>query len=208
MKSVNPMKALVLATVAGGLAIAAINLGGGLLQSRPAAAAGIDRIAVTSPLVGKPAPDLVLTDVSGMRVTLQNLRGEQNRPVVLFMSAGGGCETCLAQIEKMIKSSVLTDGSVMAAAVLSAHSDSIDAWRNLVRDHPEFRKIAILFDKSGDAIRDYGATALQSGMNHGGGHMPGHSYYVIDRSGVVRLVANDPMMGDWTTALEKFVKGL
>jgi peroxiredoxin len=202
------MKALVLATVAGGLAIAAINLGGGLLQSRPAAAAGIDRIAVTSPLVGKPAPDFVLTDISGTRVRLENLRGEQNRPVVLFMSAGGGCGTCLAQIEKMAKSAVLTDGSVMAAAVVSSHTDSIDEWRAFVRDHPEFRKIPILFDMSGDALRSYGATALQSGMNHGGGHSAGHSYYVIDRSGVVRLVADDPTMGDWTSALEEFVKSL
>lgn len=201
------MKALVLAMTAGGLAIAAINLGGGLLQSRPAAAAGLDKIAVTSPLVGKPAPDLVLTDISGMRVTLQTLRGE-NRPVVLFMSAGGGCGTCLAQIEKMGKSAVLTDGSVMAAAVVSSHTDSIDEWRTFVRDHPEFRKIPILFDMSGDALRAYGATALQSGMNHGGGHSAGHSYYVIDRSGVIRLVADDPMMGDWTSAMEAFVKSL
>jgi len=202
------MKALVIAMTAGGLAIAAIDLGGGLLQSRPASAAGFDKIAVTSPLVGKPAPDFVLTDVSGVRVTLQNLRGEQNRPVVLFMSAGGGCGTCLAQIEKMSKSAVLTDGSVMAAAVVSAHTDSIDEWRTFVRDHPEFRKIPILFDMSGDAIRAYEATLLQSGMNHGGGHSPGHSYYVIDRAGVVRLVADDPMMGDWTSAIEEFVKSL
>jgi peroxiredoxin len=202
------MKALVLAMMAGGLAIAATNLGGGLLQGWPAAAAGFDKIAVTSPLVGKPAPDFVLTDISGMRVTLKNLRGEQNRPVVLFMSAGGGCGTCLAQIEKMGKSAVLTDGSVMAAAVVSSHTDSIDEWRAFVRDHPEFRKIPILFDMSGDALRAYGATALQSGMNHGGGHSAGHSYYMIDRSGVVRLVADDPTMGDWTSAIEEFVKSL
>ena len=61
---------------------------------------------------------------------------------------------------------------------------------------------------SGDAIRAYGATALQSGMNHGRGHSPGHTYYVIDRSGVVRLVADDPMMGDGTSALEESVKSL
>ncbi len=202
------MKALVLAMTAGGLAIAAVNFGGGLLQSRPAAAAGFDKIAVSSPLVGKPAPDFVLTDLSGTRVTLQNLRGEQNRPVVLFMSAGGGCGTCLVQIEKMGRSAALTDGSVMAAAVMSSHTDSIDEWRTFVRDHPEFRKIPILFDMSGDALRAYGATALQSGMNHGGGHSPGHSYYVIDRSGVIRMVADDPMMGDWTSAVEAFVKSL
>jgi peroxiredoxin len=202
------MKALVLAMMAGGLAIAAINLGGGLLQSLPAAAAGFDKIAVTSPLVGRQAPDFVLTDISGTRVTLQTLRGEQNRPVVLFMSAGAGCGTCLGQIEKMSKSAVLTNGSVMAAAVVSSHTDSIDEWRTFVRDHPEFRKIPILFDMTGEALRAYGATALQSGMNHGGGHSAGHSYYVIDRSGVVRLVADDPMMGDWTSAMEEFVRSL
>ena len=48
----------------------------------------------------------------------------------------------------------------------------------------------------------------REGMNHGGGHSPGHSYYVIDRAGVVRLVADDPMMGDWTSAIEEFVKSL
>jgi peroxiredoxin len=202
------MKALVIAMAVGGLAIVAINFGGGLLQSRPAAAAGFDKIAVTSPLVGKPAPDFVLTDISGTRVTLQNLRGEQNRPVVLFMSAGGGCGTCLAQIEKMGKSALLTNGSVMAAAVVSALTDSIDEWRTFVRDHPEFHKIPILFDMNGDALRAYGATALPSGMNHGGGHSAGHSYYVIDRSGVVRLIADDPMMGDWTSPLEEFLKTL
>ncbi len=201
------MKALVIAMTAGGLAIAAINLGGGLLQSRPAAAAGLDKIAVTSPLVGKPAPDFALRDVLGARVTLQILRAE-NRPVVLFMSAGGGCGTCLAQIEKMAKSVALTNGSVMAVAVVSSHTDSVDEWRTFISDHPEFNRIPILFDMSGDAIRAYGATALQSGMNHGGGHSPGHTYYVIDRSGVIRLVADDPMMGDWTSALEEFVKSL
>jgi peroxiredoxin len=108
----------------------------------------------------------------------------------------------------MAKSAVLTDGSVMAAAVVSSHTDSIDEWRTFVRDHPEFRKIPILFDMGGDALRAYGATSLQSGMNHGGGHSAGHSYYVIDRSGVVRLVADDPTMGDWTSAIEEFVKSL
>jgi peroxiredoxin len=201
------MKALVLAMVAGGSAIAAINLGGGLLQSRPAVAAGIDRIAVTSPLVGKPAPDLALKDIMGARVTLPILRGD-NRPVVLFMSAGGGCGTCLAQIEKMGKSAALTDGSVMTVAVVSSHTDSVDEWRTFVGAHPEFARIPVLFDTSGDAIRAYGAAELQSGMNHGGGHSPGHTYYVIDRSGVVRLVADDPTMGDWTSAIEAFVKSL
>ena len=61
---------------------------------------------------------------------------------------------------------------------------------------------------TGDVLHAYGATALQSGMNHGGGHSAGHSYYVIDRSGVVRLVADDPTMGDWTSAMEEFVKSL
>jgi peroxiredoxin len=139
---------------------------------------GLRQISVTSPLVGKPAPDFVLADISGTRVTLQNLRGEQNRPVVLFMSAGGGCGTCLAQIGKMNKSAVPTDVSVMAAAVASAHTDSIESWRTFVRDNPQFHKIPILFDMSGDALRAYGATALQSGMNHGGEHSPGHSYSI------------------------------
>ena len=98
--------------------------------------------------------------------------------------------------------------SVMAVAVVSSHTDSVDEWRTFISDHPELAKIPILFDMSGDALRAYGATALQSGMNHGGGHSAGHSYYVIDGSGVVRLVADDPMMGDWTSPLEEFVKAL
>lgn len=170
---------------------------------------GIERIIVQSPLVGKPAPDFILTDpLTGKLVSLTDLRGKSKRPVVLFMNAGGGCGTCLAQIVKFSESKIFTDGSVGVASIMSEHSDPIAMWHGVLKKYPELQKTHILIDRNGAAISAYGAGTLPSGLGHGGGHMPGHTYYVIDRDGIVRLVADDENMRDWTTQIEQYVSAL
>lgn len=173
-----------------------------------ASAAGFEQISVQSPLVGKPAPDFRLADAFGNLVTLDDLRGDPARPVVLFMSGGGGCGTCLAQIVKLNESSVFTDGSIGVASVVSNHTDPPSAWQGFLGDNPQYAKLALLIDQDGAAIKAYGAGQLPSGMGHGGGQIPGHSYFIIDREGIVRVVADDQTMGDWTATLEAYVKAL
>jgi peroxiredoxin len=193
-----------------GLIVAATNL----FRDTPvqalsaASAASFEQISVPSPLVGKPAPDFTLADPFGKLVTLKDLRGETGRPVVLFMSGGGACGTCLAQIAQLNMSSLFTDGSVGIAAVVSAQTDPPSAWQSFIGDNPEFEKVAVLIDQDGAAIKAYGAGQLPSGLGHGGGYVPGHSYFVIDRDGIVRLVADDQTMGDWTEKLETYVEQL
>lgn len=199
-----------MAVIGAGLIIAVTNVFNrpSVPVSSAASASTLAQIAAASPLVGKPAPDFTLADPFGKTVTLKDLRGSTNRPVVLFMSGGGGCSTCLAQIAQLNKSPLFTDGSVAVAAIVSGHSDPASAWQPFIRDNPDFKKIVVLIDQDGAAIKAYGAGQLPSGLGHGGGHMPGHSYFVIDRAGVVRLVADDQMMGDWTAKLEAYVKQL
>ena len=205
------LMAIAVTTVLGaGLIVAVTNLFNDppLQVVSPASAATIEQISAASPLVGKPAPDFTLADPFGKSVTLKDLRGDSNRPVLLFMSGGGGCSTCLAQIAQLNKSSAFTDGSIGVAAIVSGHTDPASAWQSFVRDNLEFSNVVVLIDQDGAAIQAYGAGQLPSGMGHGGGHSPGHSYFVIDRDGIVRLVADDPTMGDWTTKLETYVNQL
>ena len=209
-RKTNPVAIAVMTVIGAGLVVAVINLRNG--SSGPvlstASAATLEQIAVASPLVGKPAPDFTLADPFGKRVALKDLRGDSNRPVLLFMSGGGGCGTCLSQIQQLNKSPLFTNGSVGIAAIVSGHSDPADAWQKFLRDNADFGKVEVLIDQDGATIKAYGAGQLPSGLGHGGGHMPGHSYYVIDRKGIVRLVADDQMMGDWTAKLEAYVKQL
>lgn len=206
----NPVAIAVVTVIGAGLVILAIDLfkGPSLPVTSAASAATFEQLSVASPLVGRPAPGFTLADPFGKTVTLKDLRGASNRPVVLFMSGGGGCSTCLAQIAQLNKSTLFTDGSVGVAAIVSGHSDPASAWQKFIGDNPDFKKIVVLIDQDGAAIKAYGAGQLPSGLGHGGGHMPGHSYFVVDREGIVRLVADDQMMGDWTAKLEAYVKRL
>lgn len=140
-----------------------------LLTSRP-----------ESSSAARPAPDFTLTDTSGARVHLTDLRGHD---VLLYFSEGAGCQACLAQMAEIEKDSqVARSGLTVLPIVMNSREQIVrDMTANGV-------KTPFLLD-DGRVSKAYGT--LGKGM-HGG--LPGHSFVLIDRNGVQRWYGEYPSM--------------
>ena len=57
---------------------------------------------------------------------------------------------------------------------------------------PKLSKAKILFDSTRAVSSAYDVLSLKSSMHPG--NYPGHTYFVIDRKGVVRYTLDDPVM--------------
>ncbi len=157
-----------------------------LLTSRP-----------ESSSAARPAPDFTLTDTSGARVHLADLRGHD---VLLYFSEGAGCQACLVQMAEIEKDSqVARSGLTVLPIVMNSREQILrDMTANGV-------KTPFLLD-DGRVSKAYGT--LGKGM-HGG--LPGHSFVLIDRSGVQRWYGEYPSMwlspADLLTQVRKHLTG-
>ena len=155
-------------------------------DSHHAASSIIDE-TVFENLAGKKAPDFTLGSSTGGDITLSNLKGKK---VVLFFNEGLMCyPACWNQIVELSKDKRLAREDI---AVLSVVVDSSADWKNAISKMPDLEKSTVLFDATKSVSQNYGILALPSSMHRG--IMPGHSYIVIDKKGIVRYVFDDPSM--------------
>ncbi len=139
-------------------------------------------------LVGKKAPDFILSSSNGSEISLSSLKGKK---VVLFFNEGLMCyPACWNQIVELSKDKRLASQDI---AVLSIVVDASADWKNAISQMPDLAKSTVLFDATKSVSQNYGILALPSSMHRG--TMPGHSYVVIDKEGIVRYVFDDPSMG-------------
>lgn len=152
-----------------------------------AAASPIDEKTFKN-LVGKKAPDFSLSSSNGGDISLSNLRGKK---VILFFNEGLMCyPACWNQIVELSKDKRLASQDI---AVLSVVVDSSADWKNAISQMPDLAKSIVLFDTTKSVSQNYGILALPSSMHRG--TMPGHSYVVLDKEGIVRYVFDDSTMG-------------
>jgi len=138
--------------------------------------------------VGEKAPDFELEDFDGNKVTPASLKGKN---VVLFFTEGLMCyPACWDQMAKLGTDERFNNEKTVAYSVVI---DPKNEWQKAFDKMPELRKTKVLFDVYRTASRSYNALNVTSSMHQGS--FPGHTYYLIDKEGIIRYYYDDPQMG-------------
>ncbi len=143
--------------------------------------------ATIDALVGKPVPDFALMDKDGRAYSKDNLKGKN---VILFFNEGLMCyPACWNQIVELAKDSRLNGEDVV---VLSVVTDPAKDWQRAISKMPELAEATVVFDTGGTVSNKFGALTAASSMHFG--QLPGHTYVLIDKEGIVKHVYDDPGM--------------
>ena len=138
-------------------------------------------------LVGKPMPDIELKDKDGKTYTAADLKGKN---IVLFFNEGLMCyPACWNQIASFGSDERFNSGDIQAISVVV---DSANDWKTAIAKMPQLAKANTMFDTGASASRQLGMLTTASSMHRGS--LPGHTYVVIDKEGIVRYVFDDPNM--------------
>ncbi|MBI2852255.1 MAG: redoxin domain-containing protein [Chloroflexi bacterium] len=152
-------------------------------EARQASPSSVGKISF-SHAVGQRAPNFSLPDIKGREVTLSSLRG---RVVVLFFAEGLMCLPCVTQVVALSTDERLNSESVVSYGIVI---DSRENWRRSLKDTDS---VNALFDSDGKVSQSYSVLNLPSSMHKG--KNSGHTYFVIDREGIIRFAIDDPSMG-------------
>jgi len=137
--------------------------------------------------IGKKAPDFTVSDIDGKQITLSSFLGKN---VILFFNEGLMCyPACLDQVVELSKDEKLNTEDTL---VFSVVVDSPKKWQDAQKDLPYLKEASVLFDAGAKVSREYDTLALPSSMHKG--VYPGHTYYLIDKEGIVRFTLDDPYM--------------
>lgn len=140
-----------------------------------------------SDLVGKDISSFQLMDKDLKPYPLSNLKG---RYVVLFFNEGLMCyPACWNQVAAFGLDQRFNSDNVVAISVVV---DSPQDWMQAQQKMPDLAKATLLFDSNGSVSRQLGLTTLASSMHRGS--LPGHTYVILDKEGVIRYVFDDPTM--------------
>jgi len=136
----------------------------------------------TSSADTRTAPAFTLTNTDGKQVSLADYRGHT---VVLYFNEGAGCQSCLYQmvdIEQHAADFTRADIVVLPIVMNTAADIRHDMTASGVRT-------PFLLDSDGSVSRAYGT--LGKGMHAG---LPGHSFVLVDKTGVQRWYGEYPSM--------------
>lgn len=136
----------------------------------------------TSSSATRTAPDFTLTDTAGQQVHLADFRGKSN--VVLYFSEGAGCGSCLQQMAEIEKDRAAFDKA--GVTVLPVVMNTRD---QILSDMATYGvKTPFLLD-DGKVSTAY--KTIGHGMHAG---LPGHSFVLVDKSGLQRWYGEYPSM--------------
>jgi peroxiredoxin Q/BCP len=170
------------------IAIAIVIAGVALLNSSKNIEKKEEATVVSNNLVGKPMPSVQLMDKDSKAYQMENLRGKN---VVLFFNEGLMCyPACWNQIAAFGADPRFNSPETVAMSVVV---DSPRDWQQAIAKMPELAKSTTLFDTNANTSRALGLLSAGSSMH--AGQLPGHSYILIDKDGIVREVFDDPNMG-------------
>jgi len=151
-------------------------------------------------LIGK-TPSFSLANREDEIYSSENLRGKN---VVLFFNEGLMCyPACWSQIAAFPKDVRLNSADTV---VLSVVVDSPKDWRTAIEKMPELAAATVVFDVQKTASAEFGVLKSESSMHYGS--LPGHTYVVLDKNGVVRHVFDDPNMAIHNAQLVETIAGL
>jgi len=146
-------------------------------------------VSKLSDLIDKPLPAIQLYDKDGKKYSMDSLRGKN---VVLFFSEGIMCyPACWDQIASFGTDQRFNSPDTVAISVVT---DSPQEWEPAKNKMPDLAKATMLFDQNLTVSKQLALLSLPSSMHVGG--IPGHTYIVLDKQGVVRYVFDDPRMAN------------
>ncbi len=152
----------------------------------PQAAGG--EVVAFDEMVGKPAPDFELPSYDGETYRLSELKGKN---VVLFFNEGLMCyPSCWNQIAAFGNDPRFNNEDTVALNIVP---DPKDGWGEAIEYMPELGNGTLLLDADKSVSTQYDTMNLPSSMHRGA--MPGHTYMLIDKEGIVRFVYDDVQMG-------------
>lgn len=156
--------------------------------SSPAAGNGNKDQEGLGSLLNKPLPALELFDKDGKVFRTDGLKGKNT---VLFFNEGIGCyPACWNQIAALGVDERFNSPDTAAFSVVA---DNPGDWQKAQTKMPDLTKAVILYDQNSAVSRQLGLVSLSSSMHKG--TIPGHTYIVLDKQGIVRYVYDDPGMG-------------
>ncbi len=180
------MKLKVLLAIAGVLIIALVVFA--RLGSADTPQAGGSEPVVFGEMVGQPAPDFELPSYDGETYRLSELKGKN---VVLFFNEGLMCyPACWNQIAAFGDDPRFDNKDTVTLSIVP---DPKEGWNEAVEYMPELGRGTLLLDSDKAVSSQYDAMNVPSSMHRG--DMPGHTYLVIDKEGIVRYVYDDVEMG-------------
>lgn len=135
----------------------------------------------TSATTSNTAPDFTMPTTSDSTVTLSKLRG---KPVLLYFNEGAGCGACIMQMTEIEKKKADFDalGITVLPIVMNTKAD-------ITADMARYGVTTPFLLDNGTASKAYGT--LGKGMH---AELPGHSFVLIDASGVQRWYGEYPSM--------------
>ncbi len=137
--------------------------------------------------VGQKAPDFSLESIDGSTVKLSDYKGKN---VVLFFTEGSMCyPACWDQMSAFGNDVRFNGGNIV---VFSITPDQRSEWQKIIQKVPKMAKAKILFDSTRAVSSAYDVLFLQSSMHKGS--YPGHTYFIIDKDGIIRYTMDDPKM--------------
>ena len=140
-----------------------------------------------SDLLEKPVPQFSLRDRGGVEYSSENLKGKN---VVLFFNEGLMCyPSCWNQIVALAQDKRFQNEDTVTLSVVT---DNPNDWQRAVTKMPELGYAKVLFDSDRTVSRQLGMLTTNSSMHYGS--LPGHSYILIDKQGIIRYVYDDPRM--------------
>lgn len=138
-------------------------------------------------LVGKPMPSIQLTDKDGKIFSPADFKGKYT---VLFFNEGLMCyPACWNQIASFSGDERFNSDAIQAISVVT---DSAKDWQTAIAKMPQLAKATTMFDAGANASRQLGMLTTNSSMHRGS--LPGHTYVVADKNGIVKYVFDDPNM--------------
>jgi peroxiredoxin Q/BCP len=151
--------------------------------------------------MGKKAPDFELESIDGTIIKLSDYLGKN---VVLFFNEGSMCyPACWDQMAKLGEDSRFDTESIIAFSVVT---DPKSQWLDIVSKSTNLAKAKIIFDTSRSMSKAYDVLNLNSSMHPGS--LPGHTYFIIDKEGIIRFTLDDPNMALANEKLIKEIEGL
>ncbi len=137
--------------------------------------------------VGQKAPDFSLESIDGSTVKLSDYKG---KIVVLFFTEGSMCyPSCWDQMSAFGNDERFNNEDMV---VFSITPDQRSEWQKIIQKVPKMAKAKILFDSTRAVSSAYDVLFLQSSMHKGS--YPGHTYFIIDKDGIIRYTMDDPKM--------------
>ena len=125
--------------------------------------------------VGSVAPDFSLTDTTGSTFTLSEYRGKSS--VLLFFNEGLACSPCLQQMQSLDQfNQQFTALNVVVGSITADEMSALSSW--VGASGPRYGRV--MSDQSIQV-----ATAYDMLGNSMHGTAPGHSFVLVNTSGVV-----------------------